>query len=210
MVVAAYPYAAEVAVGGLLLALAEAGIASSIVVLAPRLLAGPDQPDASLRNGHSPGSTESAAAFGAGIEALDFSQQTIRDDPVAAAQLGQILRRRRPRNLITHPSTSPNPDYAAAHAIAWRAAVLARSGGGLIAGAPLEEALQIWSFGDAEPGLPRVRFPTGGFADRKYGLLGRLECGIGDPLPDPEQLARDRDLNDDGPAEELFLVGQPW
>lgn len=209
MVVAAYPYAAEVAVGGLLLALAEAGIASSIVVLAPRLLAGPELPDATPERALA-GLHESAAAFGAGIEALDFSQQTIRDDPVAAAQLGQILRRRRPRNLITHPSTSPNPDYAAAHAIAWRAAVLARSGGGLIAGAPLERALEIWSFGDIFPGLPRVRFPTGEFAERKYGLLGQLESGIGDPMPDPEQLARDRDLNDDGPTEELFLVGQPW
>lgn len=209
MVAAAYPYAAEVAVGGLLLTLAEAGIASTIVVLAPRLLAGPESPDESPE-GALAGLQESAAAFGAGIEALDFSQQTIRDDPVAAAQLAQILRRRRPRNLITHPSTSPNPDYAAAHAIAWRAAVLARSGGGLIAGAPLERALEIWSFGDILPGLPRVRFPTGEFAERKYGSLGRFECGIGDPLPDPEQLARDRDRTNDGPAEELFLVGQAW
>ncbi|MDE2862077.1 MAG: hypothetical protein OXL33_01325 [Chloroflexota bacterium] len=209
MVVAAYPYAAEVAVGGLLLALAEASVAATIVVLAPRILAGPDQPDDSSERAFV-GLTESAAAFGAGSEVLDFSQQTIRDDPVAAAQLGQILRRRRPGNLITHPGRSPNPDCSAAFAIAWRAAVLARSGGGLIAGAPLEEALQIWSFGDAEPGLPRVRFPTGEFAERKYGLLGQLESEIGDPLPDPEQLARDRDLNDDGPAEELFLVGQPW
>ena len=109
-VVAAYPLVAEAAVGGLLLALAEAGIPTTIVVIAPRQFPGPDPSDrtperalAALR--------ESATAFGAGIELLDFSRQTIRDDPVAAAQLGQVLRRRRPRNLLTHTGRSQNPDY---------------------------------------------------------------------------------------------------
>lgn len=209
VVVAAYPFAAEVAVGGLLLALAEGKIAAAIVVLAPRLFPGPE-PAAAAPERALAALNESAAAFGADIETLDFSQQTIRDDPVAAAQLAQILRRRRPRNLITHAGGSPNPDYSAAAAIAWRAAVLARSGGGLIAGAPLEEAPEIWSFGGLGSGFARVRFGAGEFAERKYELLARLDCGTGDPLPDPEQSAREGDLADDGPAEVLSLVGQPW
>ena len=208
-VVAAYPFAAEVGAGGLLLALAQAAIPITIVVLAPRLLPGPGRAEGSPERAIA-GLAESAAAFGAVIETLDFSQQTIRDDPVAAAQLGQILRRRRPRNLITHPYGAANPDYAAAHAMSWRAAVLARSGGGLIAGAPLEQGLEIWSFGEKDPGLPRVRFASGEFAERKYELLARLDRRIVDPLPDPEQTARDRDNSDDGPVEEFSLVGRPW
>lgn len=209
VVVAAYPHAAEVAVGGLLLALAESAVAATIVVLAPRLFPVSEPTDASSERALA-ALYESATTFGAGIETLDFSQQTIRDDPVAAAQLGQILRRLRPRNLITHPGSSPNPDYAAAYAIAWRAAVLARSGGGLIAGAPLEQALEIWSFGDIDPGRPLVRFAIEKYAERKYELLSRLDREISDPLPDPEQMARSQDLTDEGPAEELCLVGRPW
>ena len=209
VVVAAYPFAAEVGVGGLLLALAEAAIAATIVVLAPRLLPGPGPADADPDRAR-PALVESATAFGAGLETLDFSHQTVRDDPVAAAQLAQILRRRRPGNLITHPASSPNPDYSAAHAISWRAAVLAGLGGGLIAGAPLERGIEIWSFGDPVPGLPRTRFATGRFAGRKYELLARLDRSSGDPLPDPEQMARQRDRNDGGPAEDLYLVGEPW
>ena len=208
-VVAAYPFAAEVGVGGLLLALAEAAIPVTIVVLAPRLLPGPGPTEASPERALA-GLTESAAAFGAAIETLDFSQQTVRDDPVAAAQLAQILRRRRPRNLLTHPRRSPNPDYAAAHALCWRAAVLARSGGGLIAGAPLEQDLEIWSFGETDPGRPRVRFASGDFAQRKYELLAGLGRRIGEPLPDPEQIARDRDQSGGGPVEEFSLAGRPW
>ena len=209
VVVAAYPFAAEVAVGGLLLALAESAIPATIVVLAPRLFPGPG-PSGSAPERALAGLDDSAAAFGAGIELLDFSQQTVRDDPVAAAQLAQILRRKRPGNLITHSRRSPNPDCSAAYAITWRAAVLARSGGGLIAGAPLERALEIWSFGDEEPGRAGVRFATGDVAERKYELLGRLGCVTGDPVPDPEQMARDRDRTEMGPVEELHLVGQPW
>jgi LmbE family N-acetylglucosaminyl deacetylase len=209
VVVAAYPLAAEVEVGGLLLALAEAAIPATIVVLAPRLLPGSDLSDAAPERALA-ALNESAQAFGADIEPLDFSQQTIRDDPVAVAQLGQILRRRRPRNLITHSRLSPNPDYAAAHAISWRAAVLARSGGGLIAGAPLEQALEFWSFGEPEPALPRVRHKVSNFAKRKFELLSRLKRQLGDPFPELERLTRARDRTDSGQSEDLFLVGIPW
>ena len=209
VVVAAYPFAAEAGTGGLLLWLAEAGLATAIVVLAPRLLPGPGPTDAEPERALA-SIAESAAAFGAGLETLDFSQQTVRDDPVAAAQLAQILRRRRPQNLITHPGGSPNPDCSAAHALAWRAAVLARSGGGLIAGAPLERSPEIWTFGYPEPGLPRARFAAAEFAKRKYELLSRLDRGFGGPFPQPARSARERVLRDGGPAEEFALVGEPW
>ena len=209
VVVAAYPFAAEIGVGGLLLSLAAAGLATAIVVLAPRLLPGPGSNDADPERALA-SIVGSAAAFGAGIETLDFSQQTVRDDPVAAAQLAQILRRLRPRNLMTHPGSSPNPDCSAAHALAWRAAVLARSGGGLIAGAPLERSPEIWTFGEPVPGRPRVRFELGEFARRKYELLARLDRGICGPLPEPERAARERDRTEQGPVEELCLVGEPW
>ncbi len=209
VVVAAHPFAAEVGAGGLLLWLAEAGLATTIVVLAPRLLPGPGSNDAEPERALA-SIAESAAGFGAGIETLDFSQQTVRDDPVAAAQLAQVLRRLRPRNLMTHPVSSPNPDCSAAHALAWRAAVLARGGGGLIAGAPLERSLEIWTFGDSESGSPRARFELGDFAERKYELLALLDRGIGGPLPDPERASRERDRAGKGPVEELCLVGEPW
>ncbi len=209
VIVAAYPFAAEIGVGGLLLALARATIPVTIVVLAPRLLPGPERPDAPPERALG-ALNESAAEFGADIETLDFSQQTIRDDPVAVAQLAQILRRRRPGNVLTHPAGSANPDYAASHAIAWRAAVLARSGGGLIAGPPLEKSLELWSFGDPDARPPRTRFATGEFAGRKYELLARIDKSVAGPLPDPEQIARDLDLIGGGPTEVLHLAGQPW
>ena len=88
--------------------------------------------------------------------------------------------------------------------------MLARSGGGLIAGAPLEQALQIWSFGEIEPGLERVQFAAGKYSERKFKLLTRFGREIDFPFPDPEQFARDRDQAGCGPAEDLFLVGRPW
>lgn len=71
VVVAAYPFAAEIGVGSSLPALAQTTIAAAIVVLAPRLLPGPERADAPPERALD-ALNEPAAEFGADIETLDF------------------------------------------------------------------------------------------------------------------------------------------
>ncbi len=81
---------------------AIAATPASVVALAPRLLPGEGR-DALLPERKIESLQESAAAFAASVKTFDFSRHTIRGDPLAAAQFGQIPRRR----LFAHPTGSP-------------------------------------------------------------------------------------------------------
>ncbi len=190
VVVAAYPLEAEIACGGLLLAHSPSN-PPTIVVMVERLLPGrrlpPDRAEETTAN--------SAKQFGCRLTTLGFSEQTVRDDPVAAIRLAQILREADVQLVITHHRLDANPDHAGTFAIAYRAIVLAQAGGTLVDGPPLPERPQLWTF-DAD-GNGEIAVPANGPGRAKYELLGNGNFP-GDGGAGPAQSARQRDAANGG------------
>ena len=212
MVVAAYPYVAEVAVGGLLLALAEAGIASTIVVLAPRLFAGTGVAGCGAGRGARRTIHESAAAFGAGHRSARFLSA---DHPRRPGRRG-------PARTDPAAAAPPEPDHPSLNLLSesrLRGRVrdsLARRGAGPVRRWFDRRRAAGKGIGNLVVRRQLSRAAAGAVSHRRIrrtqvpNRWGGSNAEDGDPLPDPNQLARDRDRTDDGPAEELFLVGRAW
>ncbi|MEW6074159.1 MAG: bacillithiol biosynthesis deacetylase BshB1 [Planctomycetota bacterium] len=169
LVVAAHPDDGEIAVGGTLLLLRDAGWRLGIVDLTAGELGTRGTVEDRRR--------EAAAAgdlLGLSLRVnLGLPDGGVADGPEPRAALAQLLRRHRPEVLLAHHGEDLHPDHAAAGALARRAWYLA----GLprlaerVGGAPAWRAPRLFHFPGHLPVEPTLVVDVGAVWERKVELI---------------------------------------